>query len=483
MKVLFIASEVAPFAKTGGLADVTGSLPKELKRLGHDVRIILPFYREVAQGPFDIRKGVASISVQLGSSVQQCSVHQGSLDGIIVYFLEHDPFFDRDYLYGTPTGDYPDNAERFALFCRGVLQFLQDGDFCPDLLHCHDWQTALVPILLKHERARDSFFRDTAVLFTIHNLAYHGLFPKAALEDMGLDKSYFSIDRLEYYGSINLLKGAILTADLLNTVSETYCSEIQTPEFGCGLDGVLRVRVEDLSGIINGIDYVEWNPANDQELSRTFSADNLAGKEADKADLQRLLGLQQEPATPLLGIVSRLSAQKGLDLVARLLPRLAAEGIQLAILGSGEEKFVRLLTKGAESGTHTVSFNFGFDAALAHKIYAGCDMFLMPSHYEPCGLGQLIALRYGTVPIVRKTGGLADTVVDPQESAAATGFSFTPYSAPALWQSIMRAVTAWQDKEEWKEMVRRGMRVDFSWRNSAVQYELLYQKAVNKKRG
>lgn len=481
MKVLFIASEVAPFAKTGGLADVTGSLPKELQRLGHDVRVILPFYKTVQMGNYDISREVQRAEVQVGNSVETGILHQTSLDGIPVYFLENATYFNRDYLYGTPKADYPDNPRRYAFFCRWILEYLKHSDFRPDILHCHDWQTALVPILLKHGNGSDALFKNCATLYTIHNLAYQGLFPKESLDEMGLDQSYFRIEHLEYYGMINLMKGAIMAADLINTVSESYCREIQTPELGCGLDGVLKVRQADLSGIINGLDYNEWDPSTDRELLHTFTAETLEDKSANKMDLQRLLGLEQSSEIPLLGIVSRLSAQKGFDLIAKLLPRFAGGKMQLVVLGSGEEKYVRLLTRNSAAKAPNISFNFEFDSTLAHKIYAGSDIFLMPSQYEPCGLGQLIALRYGTVPVVRKTGGLADTVFDPEDSSAPTGFSFSTYTPAALWQTIMRALHVWQDKKSWAEIVRRGMNYDFSWRHSALKYEELYRHAMEKK--
>lgn len=482
MKILFVASEVAPFAKTGGLADVTGSLPKELKRLGHDVRIVLPFYKTVAEGRFAVSGVTHRVNVRLGGRTETGMVRRTFLDDIPVYLVEHEEYFQRDFLYGTPSGDYPDNPRRFAFFSRCVLEFLKHEDFPPDVLHCHDWQTALIPILLKFEVPRDPFYQGTAVLYTIHNLAYQGLFPMEALAEMGLDPSYFSIERLEYYGRINLMKGAILAADLINTVSETYCREIQTHAQGCGLDGVLKVRAADLSGILNGLDYAEWDPATDRDIFSTFSAANPAGKEPNKADLQRLLGMKQSSDIPLVGMVSRLSAQKGFDLVAKLLPGLAAKKVQLAILGGGEKKFVRLLSAAAGPTAKNISFNFEFDLSLARRIYAGCDMFLMPSQYEPCGLGQLIALRYGAVPVVRKTGGLSDTVIDPKESTEPTGFSFTAYKARALEETVTRAIKAWQDKAGWEKIMRRGMAHDFSWHNSARKYEVLYRQGVQKKR-
>jgi starch synthase len=483
MKVIFVASEVAPFVKTGGLADVTGSLPKALKHLGHDVRIILPFYKDIAEGSFEVSGPLLHAEVRLGATAEAGVLRQTSLDGIPVYLIEKDGFFGRDFLYSTPAGDYRDNPRRFAFFCRGVLEFLKLLNFSPDVFHCHDWQAACIPILLKNEAGRDPFFGNSSVLFTIHNLAYQGLFPKESLAEMGFDQTYYSIDCLEYYGKVNLMKGAILSADLVNTVSETYCAEIQTPVQGCGLDGVLKARRSDLSGILNGLDYTEWDPATDTNLLTPYTASTPEGKQDNKKELQRILGMKQSETSPLLGIVSRLTAQKGLDLVAKLLPRLAAEEMQLVILGSGEEKYVRLLQQASGSKGNNISFNFGFEASLAHKIYAGCDIFLMPSHFEPCGLGQLIALHYGTVPVVRKTGGLADTVHDPRDSSEPTGFAFGPYSSSALWEALTRAVRVWRAKEQWETMVRRDMRLDFSWHHSAQKYDDLYHRGIKTKRG
>lgn len=484
MKILFVASEVAPFAKTGGLADVTGSLPKELKRLGHDVRIFLPLYKEVEAGEAPIRKIRKSVEVSLGGEMHKGFLRQSSLADIPVYLIENRQFFHRDFLYGTSKGDYPDNARRFAFFCRGALDLLKKVDFRPDIIHCHDWQTALIPVLLRYEMSGDLFFSTTAVIHTIHNLAYQGIFPQAALAELGLDQSYFTIDRLEYYGGVNLMKGAILAADLVSTVSETYCREILTAEQGCGLEGVLQLRRDDVWGILNGLDYDEWNPAADSHVFRQFSSSSLAGKAADKKGLQRLLGLEERADVPLVGMVSRLVAQKGFDLVAELLPRLAGENIQVAILGTGEGKYLRLFNNTRMLGTSNVSLSVGFDPSLARKVYAGSDMFLMPSHFEPCGLGQLIALRYGAVPVVRKTGGLADTIIDGQDNPAeANGFSFTDYTAASLWEAMVRAIEAWRDRREWKRMMVRGMTADFSWRRSAEKYVDLYRRGIAKKKG
>jgi len=483
MKILFVASEVAPLAKTGGLADVTGSLPKELRRMGHDVRIILPFYQTVAEENFAVSSVLQNVSVSINGKEEIGRLYQTVLDDIPVYLLGHENYYKRKYLYGTPAGDYPDNPKRFAFFCRSVLALLKQWDFCPDLLHCHDWQTALVPVLLKYELHRDPFYQNISVLYTIHNLAYQGLFPLESLEEMGLDRSYFTIGRLEFHGKVNLMKGAIQAADLVNTVSETYCREIQTPEQGCGLDGVLKRRGTDLSGILNGLDYTEWDPATDRDIFTRYDARHPEGKAENKGALQKLLGLRRTSDIPLCAMVSRLSAQKGFDLVSELVPVLTAVRMQLVVLGDGEEKFVRLLSEAAGSLNENISFHFGFDSTLARRIYAGSDVFLMPSHYEPCGLGQLIALRYGAVPVVRKTGGLADTVLDLREGADATGFSFDEYSVPHFESAILRAIAAWQDKAIWDSIMRRGMKRDFSWHNSARLYEKLYVRCTTKKRG
>lgn len=481
MKILFVASEVAPFAKTGGLADVTGSLPRELKRLGHDVRIVLPFYKTVAKGDFPVRKIRKSVEVPLGDAVHKGLLRQSALDDIPVYFLANREYFHRDSLYGTPAGDYPDNHQRFAFFCRGVLELLKRLDYRPDVLHCHDWQTALVPFLLKHEHAADPFFANMATVLTIHNLAFQGMFPAESLAAMGLDSAFFTIDLLEYYGKVNLLKGGILAADQVNTVSETYCTEILTEEEGCGLAGVLLTRRGELSGILNGLDYTEWDPATDREIARNYTASALAGKAANKKALQKMLGFEPDAGIPLIGMVSRLTAQKGFDLVAEILPRLAAEELQLVVLGTGEERYVRQFAELRAQGVKNVLLRAGFDPPLARQIYAGSDMFLMPSHFEPCGLGQLIALRYGAVPVVRKTGGLADTVVDERDGREPNGFSFAEYSASALWETIGRAAAAYRDAEGWKKIVRRGMNSDFSWKRSAARYEELYQRGLARK--
>jgi len=479
MKILLAASEVAPFAKTGGLADVTGSLPKALKKMGHDVRIIMPYYSEVQTGGFTVKKGRKSVEIKIGDSVKKGFMRHAVIDDIPVYFLENREYYQRKHLYGTPAGDYPDNPERFTFFCRGVLQLMKKMDFRPDIIHCNDWQTALIPVLMKYELAGDPFYMKTGVLYTIHNLAYQGLFPAEVLERMGLDESYFAIDRLEYYGKLNLMKGAILAADVINTVSETYCREIQGAAAGCGLEGVLQQRSQDLFGVLNGLDCDVWDPSMDSRLHRNYSVASLAARHYNKRNLQKELGFQGSGDIPVLGLVSRLAEQKGIDLVLALLPFFRAEQLQLVILGTGDERYIKALQK---AGAANIHIHVGYDQMMAHRVYASSDIFIMPSRYEPCGLGQLIALRYGAIPVARKTGGLADTIVDLQENPReANGFLFEEYDEESFQAAIERALSAYRDQKVWKRLVRRGMEADHSWGRSAVRYEELYRLALSKK--
>lgn len=481
MKILFVASEVSPFAKTGGLADVTGSLPKNLKEMEHDVRIIMPFYRTVETSGAGIKKGRKGVEFQMGGVTHKGLLRQTTLGDIPVYLVENREYFQREFLYGTPSGDYPDNHLRFAFFCRAVLQLMKRMDFRPDIIHCHDWQTALIPILMKYEHKEDPFFMRTACIYTIHNLAYQGIFPKETMPEMDLDPALFTMDKLEYYDKVNLMKGAILSADIISTVSETYCREIQTQEMGCGMEGILQQRSYDLYGILNGLDYQEWNPTTDVEIAKNFTSSTLSGKAANKKRLQKMLGLDQTKDLPIIAMVTRLSAQKGLDLVEPLFPKLEAEKLQFVILGVGDEKYMKLLQDYKAVAPKNISVNLEFRPHMARQIYAGSDMFLMPSHYEPCGLGQLIALRYGTVPIVRKTGGLSDTVFDVREnSREANGFTFVDYTPEALWEAVTRALETYSEKKKWEKLVRNGMNADYSWEKSAKKYDELYRKALKK---
>ncbi len=472
MKILHVASEVTPFSKSGGLADVVGSLPVELLRLGHDVRIITPFHRSVEFGGGSVRRGRKSVEVSLNGVKKKGGLRVGELAGVTVYFIENKEYFRRDALYGTADGDYPDNPERFSFFCRAALEFCKRLDFRPDIIHCHDWQSALIPQLLRHELKNELFFQKIATLYTIHNLAYQGLFSRDSLAAMGFDGACYTGERLEQHGSVNLMKGGILAADLVTTVSPTYLAEILTPELGRGLDGVLRQREGDLYGIINGIDLERWNPETDRNLPQTYSAAARSGKKVVKRELRKELGLEQREA-PLLGMVSRMVTQKGFDLLVELLPRLEAADLDLVILGSGEERYLRELAAAGERCGRIKLCTGSFNDSLAHRIYAGSDLFLMPSYYEPCGLSQLIALRYGAVPIVRNTGGLADTVTDAAQPGG-NGFVFEEPTADAFWEAIQRALALYGSEQEWKKLVRKGMRTDVSWSASAVRYEELY---------
>ncbi len=481
MKILYVASEVAPFAKTGGLADVAGALPKAMKKRGHDARIIMPLYKCIETGGFTIKKSRKGVETALAGSIQKGMLRQTALGDIPVYLLENKDFYNRSYLYGTPEGDYADNARRFGFFCHGVVELLKRMDFRPDIIHCNDWQTALVPALIRYGHDGDPFFMKTALVYTIHNLAYQGIFDREAIADLGIDCSYFTVDRMEYYGRLNLMKGGILASDIVSTVSGTYCQEIQSEEMGCGLEGVLRQRGRDLYGILNGIDYEEWDPSTDSALYRNYSATARSGKAANKRGLQKQLGLELKQDVPLIAMITRLSAQKGLDLVEKLLPKLAKQDLQLVILGTGDEKYMNMLSEFKSKGAANISVQLAFDQVLARRLYAASDMFLMPSHYEPCGLGQLIAFRYGSVPIVRRTGGLADTVFDAREGVREpNGFSFDEYTADACWGAISRALAAFSDRKAWDKVVRSGMNSNNSWDHSAGEYEALYEKAIMK---
>ena len=480
MKILHVASEVTPFAKTGGLADVVGSLPVALQHLGHEVRIITPCHPSVEAAGMSIRKGRKNIEILLDGVPKRGGLRVGDLAGVPVYFIENKEYFSREPLYGTGCGEYPDNPSRFAFFCRTALDLCKRLDFRPDIIHCHDWQSALIPLLLRTELKNDLFYGRAAIVYTIHNLAYQGLFPKDSLTRMGLDESCFGVDGVEYYGSVNLMKGGILAADLVTTVSPTYCREILSQEQGCGLDGVLRRRERDLLGIINGIDTVRWNPETDQNLPKNYSFASLTGKRVVKRELRSELGLEQREA-PLLGMVSRIVDQKGFDLLVELLPRLEAADLDLVVLGSGDERYLRALTEAGKRCGRIKLCTGSFNDPLAHRIYAGSDIFLMPSLYEPCGLGQLIALRYGAVPVVRHTGGLADTVIDVEQRGGA-GFVFEEYSAQPFWGAIQRALELYGNPEKWKKLVRRGMSLDVSWDASAREYEALYMGAQSHRR-
>jgi starch synthase len=482
MQILLVSSEVAPFAKTGGLADVAGSLPRALRRLGHDVRIFLPWYQAVERQGITAEPLPLRVEAAVDGVAHSAGLRRGQLEDILVYFLDHPAFFQREGLYGTPEGDYPDNHLRFGFFCRALLEALPVIDFRPDVLHLNDWQTGLIPVLLDSERRSDPFFASMATIFTIHNLGYQGLFPATALAQLGLDPGLFHMEALEYYGKISFLKAGIFFSDLITTVSPTYCQEIQTKEFGHGFEGILSKRRQDLYGILNGIDPELWDPASDKALAAPFSAEDPTGKAENKRALQKELGLPVETRRPLMAMVGRLATQKGLDILEEAWPDLVMRSLQFVLLGSGEEQHMTFFRKVKDRDPEQISINLGFDDNLARRIYAGSDLFLMPSHYEPCGLGQLIALRYGSLPLVRRTGGLADTVHDVEDDFKwGNGFVFEDASAAALVQALDRALTCYRDTRWWGDVVRRGMSLDLSWEESARHYLDIYRQAVKQK--
>jgi len=480
MKILFAASEVSPFAMTGGLADVAGSLPRALAALGHDVRIVMPRYRQIGRDAFGL-KHAASFFVPLASWRERCDVYTGKLGkNITAYFIDKDIYFDRPGLYGTPKGDYPDNAERFIFFSRAIPELCRVLSFEPDIIHCNDWQTGLVPLYVRTLSSSVEELRGVQTVFTVHNLGYQGIFWHWDMGLTGLSWDVFTPEGIEFWGKMNFLKAGLVYSDIVSTVSATYSREIQTPEYGHGLDGVLRKRSSDLYGIVNGIDYDAWDPAKDPTLPKNYSAKRLTGKQTCKEALRKQLKLPRTTA-PVLGMVTRLSDQKGLDILMAALPRILAMNCQLIILGTGDESYQRMLTEAGTAHRDRMRVLLKYDDKLSRRIYAGSDLFLMPSRYEPCGLGQMHSLRYGTVPVVRRTGGLADTVVDVKARAGkGNGFVFDEYSPDALVACVERALQAYNRPAVWKRIVQAGMKVDFSWTRSAKDYERLYRKAMKK---
>ncbi|HLW48203.1 MAG TPA: glycogen synthase GlgA [bacterium] len=488
-RIYFCTSEAVPFAKTGGLADVAGALPAALAEAGCDVRIALPGYRAVDRGKFNFRT-IGTAEVPLGSGRVTVEFLESRLPHsdarpVPVYLVAHEPSFGRAGLYGEGGKDYDDNLERFTVFGRGVLALPEHLRWAPDVMHCQDWQTGLLPVWLREE-PRSSALDRTATLFTIHNLAYQGLFSPEQLPVTGLGPRVFTPRGIEFYGKVNLLKGGLVYADRLSTVSEQYAREIQTPEFGCGLEGVLRERAADLVGILNGVDYGAWDPSADPHIAARYTPDDLSGKAACKRDLQRSQRLVDAPKTPLVGMIGRLADQKGFDLVAAVLERLVAAGAQFVLLGTGEPKYHELFQAFHERYAGRVAVTLGFDDALAHRIEAGSDIFLMPSRYEPSGLNQLYSLRYGTVPVVRRTGGLADTIVDAAPDAlargTANGFVFDAYEPAALWDALERAMRTFGNLRVWRQLQQTGMRQDFSWRRAAARYVEAYRRAIDARR-
>ncbi len=479
LNILFVSPEAAPFAKTGGLADVAGALPCALAKLGHQVKLVIPRYGSIDGAAYGFKEWLA-VEVPSASGMIPAVIERGffSEEKISVLAVRHDPFFARAGLYGEGGGDYPDNLDRFTFLCRAVMELLprlaQDG-WTADLLHAHDWQTALCMVYPRTLYARDPVANRLGTVFTIHNIGYQGHFPEADYPKTGLGMDLFTPAGLEFYQKLNLMKGGLLFADRLTTVSPTYSREIQTPEFGFGLEGVVRERADRLVGIVNGIDTDVWDPETDHYLSSRYGLAKIAGKSICKIALQQEMNLPVRNV-PLLVVISRLSDQKGLDLVADIVPALMTEELQLVLLGSGDPDLeVRFRSLQAQ-WPRKFGLRIGFDDGLAHRIQAGGDLFLMPSRYEPCGLSQLYSLRYGTVPIVRQTGGLADTVAAYGASEHATGFAFKEASAGALLSTIRAALAVYAHPKRWAALMQAGMKTDVSWAKSARAYADLYEQ-------
>jgi starch synthase len=484
MHIVFAASECVPFAKTGGLADVVGALPPELVKLGHEVTVYLPLYACVRrQLPDKLTYAVRSIVIPFQHYKRKAGiVDGGKRGGVQYYFVDCPEFFDREGLYGTAAGDYPDNAERFALFCRAVLEATKRLGV-PEVFHVHDWQAALIPVYLRTVFADDPMLSRAGVVLTIHNAAYQGAFPPATTGQLLLPWEIFTMDKLEQFDKFNSLKGGLVYSGILTTVSRKYAEEIQTPEFGEGLDGVLRGRAAYLRGILNGVDYAQWNPATDRNLAANYSPENLEGKKLCRADLLEAFGLELvEESTPVIGIVSRFAAQKGFDLVEQIAGRLSELNVAVVALGTGEPVYEKFFRDWAFWNRANVAVRIGYDNALAHKIEAGADIFLMPSLYEPCGLNQIYSLKYGTVPVVRATGGLDDTIEEWNPAkGTGTGFKFKGLRAEGLWAAIERALAAFEDKESWKRLMLNGMARDYGWAQPARDYAAVYEEAARKK--
>jgi starch synthase len=475
VRILFVASEGLPFSKTGGLADVVEALPKALVAQGHEVAVVLPCYR----GTKATGVAVPSVTISLGGRLRFPAIADGGLISGVRYFFVVDPaYFDRAGLYGERGGDYPDNAERYSEFCRVAIEIAKNF-WRADLIHGHDWQAALVAILLRTSYAADPVAQSLPVVFTIHNMGYHGQFPLSALGASDIPAAAYNSGNIEFYGNVNLLKGGLVYSDYLTTVSRKYAQEIQTPEFGYGLDGVVRNRADRLVGIINGVDYSAWNPEKDKVIAAKYSAKDLNGKQVCKKALLALFNLPVEPLTrPLVGIVSRFADQKGFDLIAERAHELMQEEMTLIVLGTGERKYEDLFRSLAAMYPQNIGVKIAYDDKIAHQIEAGADMFLMPSRYEPCGLNQIYSLKYGTVPIVRATGGLDDTIESfDLENGTGTGFKFQEYSGTALVQSVRRALQLFEDERIWKRIQLNGMAKDFSWKGSATEYAKVYAAA------
>ena len=479
MKVLYVASEAVPFAKTGGLADVAGSLPKALAEAGVDARVIMPKYGKIPEEYRNAMEHVYDGTLPVAWREKYVGIDKYELNGVTFYFVDNQEYFNREGFYG-----YDDDAERFSFFSRAVLNLLPALDFWPDVINANDWHAGLVPVLLKLEHMGDERYERIKTVYTIHNLKYQGIFPKDVMSDvLGLDWKYFNNGDLEFYDAVNFMKGGLIYADYITTVSKTYAQEIQYEYFGEHLDGLLRKRSDSLFGIVNGLDYDVYNPRTDENIYETYDIDSVDRKIDNKVSLQRELGLPENRKVPVVALVSRLVEAKGMDLLVRMLDEiLQHEDIQFVLLGTGDKVYEEWFKGLAWRFPRKVSVNIKFSNRLAQCIYAGADIFLMPSNYEPCGIGQLIALRYGTIPVVRKTGGLSDTVIPYSKyTEQGNGFVFENYNAHEMMATLRRALSHYGNYAVWKQIMRNAMTSDYSWNESAREYIRLYEQLLGKK--
>ena len=475
MKVLLVASEGSPFIKTGGLGDVVGALPKVLAKKGIDIRVVIPKYKGINEKLKDKLSFVKWFMVKVGWRNQYCGIFECNIDGVIYYFIDNEYYFGRDGLYG-----FYDDGERFAYYDRAVLEFIKEIDWRPDVIHCNDWHTGMIPVLLKLEYKKYEFYSKMKTVYSIHNILFQGIFPKETLPDLfGYDMEPYNNGSLEFYDCINFMKGGINYSDKVTTVSYSYAEELKTPEYGERLDGLFREKGYSLQGILNGIDYEEFNPYKDPYIYKCFEDSIYEDKQINKMKLQEELGLPVNKDIPIIGIVSRLTNQKGMDLIINIADRLLKNNIQLVVVGTGDGYYEEQFRNIQYRYRNKVSTNIKFDNTLAHKVYASCDMFLMPSLFEPCGLGQLIALRYGTIPIVRETGGLKDTISPYNKyNRLGNGFSFKNYDANELLMIIEYALSFYNDKTTWYSIVKQAIESDNSWDKSANEYNNLYNQII-----
>lgn len=485
MKILMASSEMVPFAKTGGLADVVGALPYALEKLDCQIKVILPYYLMVEQAKPNVACHFEAIPIDIGNEKFTGNILSLKLtDKVEVCFVQQHQFYYREGLYGTSEGDFPDNLKRFVFFSKMALKFCELAGFQPDIIHCHDWQTGLIPVYMRTFPQEKLFFEKAASIFTIHNVAYQGLFEARDLGLTGLPDSVFTVAGIEYWGKMNLLKAGINFSDYVSTVSPKYSQEIQTPAFGYGMEGILQDRAARLRGILNGVDYSVWDPATDPLIKANYSSKKMTGKQACKRDLLNEYNLPKTLAQkPLIGIISRLVTQKGFDLLAQIIDPLMERDLGMVLLGTGEKKYEELFRDIAQRYPGKIGVCLKYDNTLAHKIEAGSDIFLMPSKYEPCGLNQIYSLKYGTIPVVHATGGLADTILlFNQDTGTGNGYKFYHYSSWACLEAIDAALRLFQNKKNWKKIVQNAMQADFSWDRSAVAYKQLFEQALDEKR-